>query len=140
MPVSFTLAGWDKANNYRAYGTQIENADSSIVLFSTNEAEIYIPDNTADETAEKTDDENDKTSGTLNRIRAFPSSWANGFGIDYYTQQYMFESAIQQNDSPDFAPSAPVIYNPNPDLHIPDPDTVASQIDDVMHEIVTEEA
>ena len=136
----FTLSGWDTANNYRVYGTQIENGDSSLILFNTEEAEIYIPEDAGDESLDKASDENIITSGTTKRLRAYPASWAGSFGGDYYTQRYMFESAIQKDVPPVISTSDPMIYNPHPDLQIPNPDMIASQINDVMKAIIPEEA
>ena len=91
MPCIFDLFGWDYSYRYRIQGTVIEDKGIKILFFDLNDAETFIPVVSTDESdmEEQTVSisGNIKPFGTKKRVLGFPSTWAVGFGDDYYVRQ-----------------------------------------------------
>lgn len=135
----FTLSGWDVENKYRIYGTQIENGDSPVILFNISDAETILSRDTEDKAEDNTDSEKKASCSSAGNMIAYPASWADGFGVDYYSHRYLYESAIPKCNDPVIIAADPVPYNPDPKLEVLDPVMIASRIDDVLNEITPAE-
>lgn len=138
-PCIFELLGWDINNRYRISGTFRESDDGILILFNAADSEIFLPKKTPDgedDTNNSPDfPDNVKTMGTKNHTLAFPASWADGFGLDYYMHERIYGAPLSE---PIVISSKPVAYNPTPEIEIPDPEVIADRLQNVMNDITVE--
>ena len=128
----FELLGCDTVNSYRIFGTQVGSGDSSVMLFDASETEIIIP---GEKNMGISDDQEASAGGAAVSVKktvAYPASWAEGFGVDYYSHCFMYESTVPRSCDPVVISSGPVVYNADPEIEIPDRDIVSSKIRDVL--------
>ncbi len=142
-PSIFELLGWDTNNQYRLSGTFQPYDDDNILFFNASDSEIFIPKiQPEDEDNAGSDEEkslsafpdNVRTMGTKKHNLAYPASWADGFGLDYYLHRSLYESPTQPQE-PIIISSDTVAYKPDPTIEVPDSEVVAEQIRNVMEEI-----
>lgn len=87
----FELFGWNQNYRYRAGGVRRQHGEEAILIFDLTETEILIPAELLEEFRQKTDVSNLEFSplhlpGRKQTILAYPQSWANSFGSEYYKQ------------------------------------------------------
>jgi DNA invertase Pin-like site-specific DNA recombinase len=87
----YELFGWKSGCKYRVRGIFKQKDNEAVVIFNMKETEIFIPQDTLDSARVEamTDDllPNDVrpfTIGPKKDIMAYPSSWANTFGSNFY--------------------------------------------------------
>ena len=140
MPTLYELFGWDAANRYQIQGSIIEKQDMRLLVFNLSDAEIIMPVTDRTDITERGEDSpelpgNIHFIGKWNGITAYPSSWAKGFGTDFYVRRNSSESLIRCSDIPLKIPTITTVYNPNPAIKIPSPEYVAEKIEDIMKDI-----
>ena len=143
MTCIFDLFGLDHSYRHRIQGTVIEDKGIKLLFFDLNDAEAFIPI-----TSENDSDSEDvqltgmygnvKPFGTKTRVIGFPSSWAVGFGDEYYARQFSPEVLLKHSQLPFIVAGEPGIYNPNPEIKIPSRDHVAGEIEIIMKEMAVE--
>lgn len=80
LPTLFLIFGWNKDTRYKMIGSLANVNGDAVLLFSANEAILYI------------DEEDESESGAkTRRTKAFPAKWVDSFGDDYYTACAMDE-------------------------------------------------
>ncbi len=87
----YELFGWKSGCKYRVRGIYRQKDNEAVVIFDMRETEIFIPQDTLGSSQEKTKEEdllpNDVrpfTFGPKKDIMAYPSSWADSFGSNFY--------------------------------------------------------
>lgn len=100
----YELFGWKSGCKYRVRGIYRQKDNEAVVIFNMKETEIFIPQNTLDSAREEalTDDllPNDVRPfkvGPKKDIMAYPSSWANTFGSNFYRHAQARELAAFYN-------------------------------------------
>lgn len=105
----FELFGWNQNYRYRAGGVRRQRGEEAILIFDLTETEILIPAELLEEFRQKNDVSNLEFSplhlpGHKQTILAYPQSWANSFGSEYYKQtQAAATSGIDQDGLWDIA-------------------------------------
>ncbi|TEB13852.1 hypothetical protein Psfp_03392 [Pelotomaculum sp. FP] len=87
----YELFGWKLSCKYRIRGVFKQKNEEAVVVFDMRETEIFIPQN-ALETDLETQTESDLlngevepfTTGPKKDIMAYPATWANNFGNNFY--------------------------------------------------------
>ena len=135
----YELFGWKSGCKYRVRGIYRQKDNEAVVIFNMKETEIFIPQNTLDSAREEalTDDllPNDVrpfTVGPKKDIMAYPSSWANTFGSNFYRHAQARELAAFYNQC---------IWNVNEEgqpfsdsqaLNVTDSEVVSSKIKQII--------
>jgi DNA invertase Pin-like site-specific DNA recombinase len=97
----YELFGWNSGYKYRVRGIRRQKDDEILIIFDMNETEIFISQNeiisdfkknSSNEQLES--DIQPFTNGPNKDIMAFPTTWANTFGNNYYRQMQARELAI----------------------------------------------
>ena len=79
----YDLLGWNGNCKYRVRGIRKQNGDESLLIFSLEETELYLPKDT--EICDvKSDTEITSLAETGKSVIAYPSAWGNNFGSNYY--------------------------------------------------------
>lgn len=97
----YELFGWNLGYKYRVRGICRQKDDEILMIFDMNETEIFISKNEISSDFDKTssDEQLEKdlqpfTNGPNKDIMAFPNTWANTFGNNYYRQMQARELAL----------------------------------------------
>ena len=142
MPCIYGLLNWSLDNRYRAYGTYSETGEGGILFFSCSDAEIFIPRDTddGDPSRDGLPDFPDgmEPLGTKKSLLAFPASWADGFGAEYYAHRSFYDAYVPKKHAPLILSSEVVAYNPTPEIEIPDPAIVERKLKAVLDDITLE--
>lgn len=86
----YELFGWKSVCKYRVRGIYRQKDNEAVVIFDMRETEIFIPQDTLGSGRETRvddfliDDIQPFTAGPKKDIMAYPSSWADNFGSNYY--------------------------------------------------------
>ena len=87
LPTLFKIFGWHKDTRYKMIGNALNINGDMVLLFSAKDAILYIEDD---------EDSCDKTKNR--RTKAYPATWVNNFGDDYYTACAMDEIHFFEHD------------------------------------------
>nr|WP_319489245.1 recombinase family protein [uncultured Caproiciproducens sp.] len=94
----FDLFSWKLSCKYRIRGIFKQKDEEAVVVFNMQETEIFIPQDTLDtglETQLDSDLLNGKvkpfTNGPKKDIMAYPTTWANNFGNNFYRNAQAYE-------------------------------------------------
>lgn len=100
----YELFGWKSGCKYRVRGIYRQKDNEAILIFNMMETEIFIPQDTLGLDSEKTmpddllpNDVRPFTTGPKKDIMAYPSSWANTFGNNFYRHAQAQELAAFDN-------------------------------------------
>lgn len=101
----YDLFGWKSGCKYRVRGTYKQKDNEAVLIFDMRETEIFIPQDSLKSDQEKSvmDDFipngiHPFTSGSRKDIMAYPTSWSNNFGSNFYRHSQARELAtIDQN-------------------------------------------
>ena len=140
MPCLYELFEWDKEERYQIQGSVIEKKSGRLLMFCLDEAETIIPNRCKEDTSVSeikfpAFPDNVRAIGRWNGIIAYPSSWAKGFGTDFYVRKCSFEYRIRHSQTPFEIPKVLNIYNPDPDIKIPTDEYVSVMVDKAMTDI-----
>lgn len=101
----YELFGWNSDCRYRVRGIYRQKDNEKVVIFDMRETEIFIPQDTLGLAKEKTsaddllpNDVRPFTVGPKKDIMAYPSSWANTFGSNFYRHAQARELAAFDNE------------------------------------------
>lgn len=81
----YELFGWNEKCRYRVNGILNDKGDNKILFFDITETEIFIPYESLPK--EKVENEMKPIGSTKWSVKAYPKSWIENFGNDYYVQQ-----------------------------------------------------
>lgn len=145
MPCLYDLFGWDTAYRYQIQGAEIEKQDIKVLIFNIADAETIIPDKKSGDTESENGEshaypDNVSVIGKWNSTVAYPTSWAKGFGEDYYSRRCSAESLIRQARLPLIIPAGMNVYDPNPTIKIPSPEYVAEMMETAIQDIRGEDS
>lgn len=99
----FSLFGWNESYRYRAGGVRRGDGNDAILLFDLSETEILIPAELLDQFQSQNDTSNLELSplhlpGRNQTILAYPQSWAESFGAEYYQHVQADNAAAPDGD------------------------------------------
>lgn len=99
----FGLFGWNRKYRYRAGGVRRQRGEESILIFNLTETEILIPADLLEEFRQQNDTSNLEFSplhlpGRKQTILAYPQSWADSFGSEYYKHMQAAGTAAIDRD------------------------------------------
>lgn len=102
----YELFGWKSGCKYRVRGIYRQKDDEAAVIFDMRDTEILIPQDTLEFAREETMTDDllpggvrPFTTGPKKDIMAYPSSWANTFGSNFYRHAQALELAALANRS-----------------------------------------
>ena len=132
LPNLFELFCWNLDLGYRIEGSLVEAENSRLLIFNIAEAERLIPDDLKmDEegnTFSEMKDEHAEYMGTKKKTLAFPASWEKGFGNEYYIHGSSVEKELRIPGSVLPVTSEMAVYRPNPEITLPDPESMKKRI------------
>jgi len=80
----YELFDWDPQFKYRVCGIRRQQGKEVVLMFDMDETEVFMPEDSIDAEDSEMDDDLLPSSGKS--IIAYPSTWANNFGANYYAQ------------------------------------------------------
>lgn len=90
LPNLYKLFGWNADRRYRIIGVKKQYEETAILLFNLNDTEAMIPTNTLQDSGADASissfDDGLQPLGTPTSIIAYPASWSESFGPEYYQQ------------------------------------------------------
>lgn len=135
----YELFGWHPEYKYRVRGVRRQKDNEILMIFDMNETEIFISQND-DETSEKPVLKNLKpfTNGPNKDIMAYPNTWANNFGNNYYRQIQARELAIlnAENDWKSKEEGKP--FKSQPELNVTSSDNIQLNIKEIINDMQLE--
>ena len=99
----YALFGWEPDYRYRVQGVRRHKDMESVLLFDMKETEVFLPQEmllnaSADETDGLLDKNMKPVVPSRSSIMAYPSTWADTFGSNYYRHSQAKELAVIDND------------------------------------------
>jgi Site-specific recombinases, DNA invertase Pin homologs len=143
----YELFSWKSGCKYRVRGIYRQKGNEAILIFDITETEIFVPQDTLESGREKTtaDDlfpENAEpfTIGPKRDIMAFPSSWADNFGSNFYrhAQALELETFYKEGMWNVYEEGQP-FYN-SPKLNVTSTEVISSQIEQIIFDMEQEDA
>lgn len=140
----YELFGWNSGYKYRIRGIRRQKDNEVLMIFNMNETEIFISqseiisetdDNSIDEEFPK--DLMPFTNGPKKDIMAFPNTWANTFGNNYYRQAQAKELALLSEENEWRANEEGKPYSKN-DLNVTSSGEIQDNIQKIMKEMEQE--
>ena len=136
----YKIWGWKPDCKYRVRGVHRQKDNAALVIFDMKEAEMFIPQVVMDSNQVEASNVNDLlpcdvqpfTAGPKKDIMAYPSSWADNFGSNFYQHAQVRElSAIDRkgvwNVNEEGQP-----FSDSPGLNITTADVISSQIKQII--------
>ncbi|MCD8104999.1 MAG: recombinase family protein [Lachnospiraceae bacterium] len=91
LPTLYKLLGWDENRKYRMVGRLCGKDTGAILLFDLGDVETLIPSDAV--AADNTDSGMTPVMGSPKEVLAYPETWADTFGNNYYVQAQADEFA-----------------------------------------------
>lgn len=135
----FELFGWNIRYKYRLSGTRKQNGEESMLIFDAKEPEIFMPQKevleqmTADNSLTLPGPGELLTPAIGNSLKAYPLSWGEGFGRNYY-EQMTGEEKIAPSDRENWELSAVTEGYKTSDLKVTDADRLKETIQEIIKE------
>lgn len=140
----YDIFGWNLNYKYRIRGIRRQKEDEAIIIFDLNETEIFISqDDVSAADAEATEESpllekiEPFTTGPKKDIMAYPNTWANNFGNDYYSQSQAKELALLK-DEDDWKIQEEGKPYAESDLKVTSSDEIKNNIREIINEIKQE--
>jgi len=137
----YELFDWNMEYRYRVRGVRRQKENEVLIIFDMNETEIFISQNgiAFEEGASPVEEQFPKdlkpfTNGPKKDIMAFPNTWANTFGNNYYRQAQAKELAILSQSKEWKSKEAGKPYS-EPDLNVTDSDEVKQSIKKIISDM-----
>ena len=135
----YSILNWKPECKYRVRGVYRQKNSAALLIFDMKETEMFIPRVVLDSRSEKTSKDNlfsdntePFTAGPKKDILAYPASWADNFGSNFYRHAQARElSAINQEGAWDVNREGQP-YNDSPGLKITTTEVVSSQIKQII--------
>ncbi len=134
LPTIFELLEWNTECKYRLTGVKHQNEHGTILVFDFNDTEIFVPDYSAkDEAHSLGDTEGMEPMVSGNSIVAYPATWADSFGTQFYQQQYSHEATVFDSAKDWELHSQGKNYQPDPEAeNVTPPKEVFMQINTII--------
>ena len=134
----YKLLGWKDECKYRIRGIRSQKDDESILLFLLSEPELYLSKSRVNIAVRDSDSIN-PIAVTGNSLIAYPSTWADHFGGNYYRQSQFF--GLQNMEQSHWSEEQQITsFSGYHDLNVTDRDNAAETIRTIIKDIKTEEA
>lgn len=135
IPTLYDIFGWDINYKYRARGIRQKQGDTSILIFNVNETELFIPQENVDNgNANKSIKPIAPKSGKS--IIAFPKSWGDNFGNQFYKQSNDIDLSLKNNGCMDVEATT---VEGEPIINITTPEMIATNIEMLKKDIKQED-
>ncbi len=139
LPNLFKIFDWKMPYSYRMEGVLLKEGEERLLLFDTGESERLIPNDfeEEEETFASVRNKHADYVGTKKKTLAFPASWAEGFGEDYYVHGSAAENLLKDTLFPEKGEIS--VYRSDPEINVPDPQILKGRIRTVMENIEVKE-
>lgn len=141
----YELLGWKLNCKYRVRGIYRQKNNESVVIFDMRETEIFIPQNVLESDQEEAaeddlifDEAQPFTIGPKKAIMAYPSSWANNFGSDFYRHAQARELAAFYRDGMWNISEEGHAFSDSPRLNITSAEVVHNKIKQIISDMKQE--
>lgn len=136
----YELFDWNPEYKYRVRGIRRQKDDEILLIFNMNETEIFISQIISEE--EPSDEQLPKdlmpfTNGPNKDIVAYPPTWANSFGNNYYSQSQTKELAMLNEENEWKAKEEGKPYT-EADLEVTNPDEIELNIQKIINDMQQE--
>jgi len=142
----YELFGWNLEYKYRTRGIRRQKDDEILMIFDMSETEIFISQNEIISAEDKIssneqlpNDLKPFTNGSKKNIMAYPMSWANNFGNNYYSQTQAKELALLSEENEWKSKEEGKPYS-QPDLEVTSPDEIQFNIQKIISDMEQEVA
>ncbi|KKP38390.1 MAG: hypothetical protein UR30_C0019G0005 [Candidatus Peregrinibacteria bacterium GW2011_GWC2_33_13] len=135
----YELFGWNPEYKYRVRGVCKQKDDEILTIFDMNETEIFISQNETSPNEQMLKDLKPFINGQKKAIVAYPVTWANTFGSNYYCQTQAQELALLNEENVWKAKEEGKPYS-QPDLEVTNPDEVQINIKEIINDMEQEAA
>ena len=122
----YELMDWNPAYKYRIRGLKRNRYNENLILFDMSETEVFISSNDGE-----LKDIEPFTGGRKNDIMAFPNTWGDTFGENYYRQAQAKELAILRAEDDWNSNDEGVAYNLEDSLNITSPEELQNHIENI---------
>ena len=122
----YKIFGWDTELRYRVRGVRRQKDNESIMIFDMKDTEIFIPDAANDICFN--DNNRPIYASQKNTVVAFPPSWADNFGSNYYRHSQAHELAAIDNDGLWNVAVEGQSYNNKLDINVTDNEIISKSI------------
>jgi hypothetical protein len=137
----YELFSWNLGYKYRVRGICRQKDDEILIIFDMSETEIFISQSkiisAKDETSQNqqlTKDLEPFTSGPNKDIVAYPATWANTFGNNYYSQTQAKELALLSEENEWRTKEEGKPYSKQ-DLKVTHPDEIQLNIKNIINDM-----
>lgn len=132
LPVLFNLFSWNTNCRYRINGTiKYDKDNKPILTFDTSDAEIFIPKEALPQEIAEC---GNSIGGNTKTLKAFPKSWVEGFGDEFYTQ-LNYQPLADTDESLKNRTEKSVQYSKLKDLNVTPPEKLKSSIESIIADI-----
>lgn len=135
----YELFGWNHEYKYRVRGIYKQKDSEVLMIFDMNETEIFISQND-DVSLEEPVLKDLKlfTNGPNKDIMAYPTTWANNFGNNYYRQIQARELAILNTETEWKSNEEGKPFNSQTELNVTSSDNVQLNIKEIINDMQLE--
>ena len=133
----YELFGWNLEYKYRARGIRRQKDNEILIIFDIKETEIFILQDETRPNGQLPKDLKPFTNGANNAIVAYPPTWANNFGNNYYRQTQARELALLNEKNEWKAKEEGKPYSES-DLEVTSPDEAQFNIKKIMSDMEQE--
>ena len=144
LPTIYRLFGWNEQVKYRVQGVRKQENGEAILLFDMSDTEILIPSERIysgpnDAQAEDPGRANDATTHRSRRVIAYPVTWADSFGPEYYGHVHIAPFTPEESENGSFAEKGQPFVN-GEELNVTPPEVAVQTIKQIIDEIKQENA
>ena len=142
LPNLYKLFGWNLDHRYRIIGIKKQFGETAILEFNLKDTEVLISSNAlqadgAEEPSVPGFDEDIKPLGTPKSILAYPASWSENFGNEYYQQTLAQVSQTHKGvDAKVHATGKP--FPTSPQLNVTSKDEIEREIGTIIDDMKQE--
>lgn len=141
----YEIFGWNLDYKYRVRGIYRQKNDEAVVIFDMRETETFIPQDALElsqKEAEKDnlllDDVQPFTVGPKKAIKAYPSSWADNFGSNFYRHAQARELETFGREHTWKVSEKGQPFSDSPELKIPTAEVVSGKIKQIIYDMKQE--
>lgn len=138
----FVMFGWRSNCRYRVRGVCRQKKNESVAIFDMRETEMFIPSDVLDSDVEHNsagelflEDLQPLPIGPNNSLVAYPSSWADNFGNNYYRHAQARELAVFEREGQWEIGRNGQPYKDSLDLQTTDAEEIGSSIQQIISDI-----
>ena len=138
----YELFGWKTDCKYRVRGVHRQKDEEAVVIFDMRETEIFIPQDALESGQDNVSADDlalneiqPFTKGPKKDVLAYPSSWADSFGSNYYRHAQARELLSMDQEGQWNVGMEGQPFRNSASLNITDTEVVSSQIKQIIHEM-----